>query len=178
MTRTSWSAVARQAMERQETDEALLLFAALSHPSIPAPIRVVNDAGSVGGAPMTYLWRGAEWAAFPFDVEYIADTEDFPVARATLQNVDRAIGDMLRAVSTPLRLDLFVLHASDFDLTVNPRVGLAGDPAPDAEALRLWLVDVTVDALQVSGTIRSWDYTQDSWPAQRATRDRCPATYR
>lgn len=178
MTRTTWSAVARQAMERQETDEALLLFAELSHPSFPAPIRVVNDAGTVGGAAMLYTWRGADWAAFPFDLEYVSDDENFPVGKVTIQNVDQAIGERLAAVSTPMRLDIWVLHASDFDLAANPRVGLSGDPDPDAEALHLYLVDVTVDPLQASGTIRSWDYSQDTWPARRATQDRFPALYR
>lgn len=178
MPRVTWSSIARQAFERQETDEAPLIFARISHPSFPTPICVVNDAGAVGGAPMTYLWRGEEWAAFPFDLEYLTDTDEFPTSRFTFQNVDLEIGERVRAVTSPMRLNIYVLHSSDFDLTVNPRVTIDTDATPDVQAEHLFLTDVTVDALNVSGTIRSWDYTQESWPAMRATQDRCPAVYR
>ena len=98
-------------------------------------------------------------------------------AQTEVQNVDRKIGDALRAITSPARVQLDVIAASEFDQSADPRTP-RGTPLVMYEAKHLFLVNVSVNALAVTGDLVSWDYTQDTWPGRRATQERCPALYR
>ena len=65
----------------------------------------------------------------------------------------------------------------EFDLSVAPRVPLGPSVEHIYVARHLYLTDVEGDVLQLSGTIRWWEYTQESWPALRATQNRFPGLY-
>lgn len=172
--RRSLAASLRRELDRQETAEAMLVFVEISSPDIADVIRVVSD-----GAP--FIFNGHEWLAFGFDAELLTDGEEPPEGRLTVQNVDRRIGDAIRATTRPPRVSIYVVPASEFDESVSPRteIGQTESPArhavPAYSATFLDLTDVEANVMEVVGTLRSRNYTQRAWPGRRATKDYCPA---
>ncbi|MBA5776299.1 DUF1833 family protein [Stappia sp. F7233] len=161
---------ARRELDRQESAETLLVFLTIRHANLPEDVRVVSD-------PVDYVLDGNTFQGFMFDIQLLSDTDAPPTTRLTLQNVDERIGDAILSVPTRARLDFEVIAASQFDLTQNPRVPLATPVQRIYAARHLALTDVDGDVLQLSGTIRSYDYTQEAWPAMRATQLGFPGLY-
>lgn len=159
----------RADIEREANSDALLVFITITHPDLLEPIRVVND-------PENFTLSGALHVGFEFRIELLSDNDSPPTARLTIQNVDRRIGDTLLRTVNPPRIELQIVAASEFDTTVSPRTEL-GTAARIYRAQHLYLTDVSGDKLQVSGTLRSFDYTQETWPALRATEARYPGLY-
>lgn len=160
----------RRWLEMQESGEALLMFLTISHASLATPIRVVSDG-------VDYTWQSVNWTGFPFRVGLLTDDETAPRCQIEVQNVDRQIGDALKGLTSPAALRLDLLAASEFDETATPRTP-RGTPPLLWSANHLRLVNVSVGALTVTGDVVSWDYTQDTWPARRATQDRFPGLFR
>lgn len=160
---------------RQEASDQLLFFLTIDHADLGEPIRVVRDSTTSGGEALTYTWQGLPWQGFPFEVNWLSDTDSAPTARLTVPNVDRKVGQAVDALTSAPEIRIDLVLASEFDLTVNPRVPLAADPVPEASAIGLGLYDAEVNTLTVTGTLKSWDYTQEVYPNLRATRTRCPA---
>jgi hypothetical protein len=164
-------AAVQRELERQETQETLLVFLTIFHRSLFEPIRVVSDA-------VNYVLDGNTYIGFEFEINLLSDSEGMPRARLTVQNVDKKIGRAIIASVDPVRLNIEVIAASNFDLTAEPRTELdAGNTPRIYTAKYLRLADVEGDELQLTGTIRSWDYMQEQFPAVRATEDRFPALY-
>jgi hypothetical protein len=159
----------RRELDRQESPEFYLVFLTLRHKALADPIRIVSD-------PCDFVLGGHLFTGFHFEIEMLSDTEEMPVARLSVQNVDRLIGAAVLASVDPVRLDIEVIAGSEFDLTVTPRTEI-GEAARLLSARHLYLTAVEGDALRLSGTIRSWDYTQETWPALRATQNRFPGLY-
>lgn len=162
-------ATVRAQIEREENDNALLVFIDIKHPDLNEPIRVVGD-------PENFVLGGALYIGFDFRIELLSDNDTPPVARLSIQNVDRRIADTLLRTVNPPRIELQIVAASEFDVTVIPRTEL-GTAQRVYRAQHLYLTDVSGDKLQVSGTLRSFDYTQKTWPALRATKARYPRLY-
>jgi hypothetical protein len=157
-------------VDRQESAEIYLVFLTVRHVNLPEPIRVVSD-------PHDFMLDGVRHQGFEFDVNLLSDTEDAPRAQLTIQNVDRRIAEAVLSMDSPARLDLDVIAGSQFNLTVSPRLPLT-TPVPRVwRARHLYLTEVEGDPLQLTGTIRSWDYSQETWPALRATQNRFPGLY-
>lgn len=159
-----------QDIEAQETDEVVLVFLRISHRQLPEDLRIVSDGAD-------YVMDGATWRGFEFDIRLLSDTDAPPRTELTVQNVDVRIGEAILAIDGPARLDLDVVAASQFNLNVEPRVALGPSVERIYTARHLALVDVRGDVLQLTGTIRSWDYTQEAWPSMRATQDAFPGLY-
>lgn len=160
----------RRVLDLQESGEAIIGFLTISHASLATSIRVAGDG-------VDYLWLGETWIGFPFKFALLSDGEGAPRTQIEVQNVDRKIGDALRAITSPARVQIDILAASEFDQGADPRAPL-GTPLVAYSAKYLFLVNVSVNALAVTGDLVSWDYTQDTWPGRRATQERCPALYR
>lgn len=160
----------RAAVQRQETGEAIIPFITITHANLDPPIRVAGDG-------VDYVWQGETWTGFFFEVEMLSDDESPPRSRLTIQNVDRKIGDAVRALTSPPRLRIDLVAASEFDQTVKPRTAL-GTPVIDYTANHLFLASISVDSLQVTAEIVSWDYTQTTYPGRLSTQDRYPALFR
>lgn len=162
---------------RQEAADQLVAFLTISHEDINPPIRVVCDAATFAGNAMTYSWRGETWQAFPFELKWVTDTDAAPTARLVVPNVDRLVGQAVDALVLPPTIRIDLCLAGDFDLTANPRVGLSGDPDPEATADGFDLVDVEANVLTVQGTLKGWDYRQEVFPNMIATQSLTPALY-
>lgn len=165
----------RREIDRQESPEFYLTFLTITHRTLIEPIRVVGDPKSfvlkdAGAIARTYL-------PYSFAIQILSDSEGMPEARLTIQNIDRRIGQAIQNADEPAKLLIEVCAASEFDLTVDPRV-------EDTTAEKIYTADqlilhgVEANPMQLTGSIRSWDYTQELWPGMHATQDRFPGLFR
>jgi len=163
----------RRSAESSFADEVDLCFLTLTHPNLLEPVRVVWDSKD-------FVYAGNTYTGFPFDITILSDDDAPPKAQLTIQNVDSRIGETVRSLLTPPRLKIELLSSADFDLTVDPRTEI--DSSPGATAVyvadRLFLTNVKVDPMVVSGDIIGWDYLQRVWPGVRARQDLFPGLFR
>lgn len=164
------SGALRRWLNLQESGAAVIAFLTITSDDLAEPICVAGDG-------VDYVRGGVTYIGFPFKFGLLTDEEGAPRCQIEVQNVDRKIGDALRALSSPARLKLELISADEFDQTAGPRTAL-GTPPIEYVANHLFLVNVSVDAMAVTGDVVSWDYTQDTWPARRATQDRYPGLFR
>lgn len=171
MTR-SVPATTRLELENEATGEALLLFVDITHPELGhETIRVVSDG-------VDYVLGGETYQAGGFEVETLTDSDQPPSARFFFANVDRSATNMLADVVGPAQVRVRIVSTEYFTKAGEPREPLAGvtvEPAYDAQ--HLYLTDITVDAVACSGTLRGYDYRQESWPARIATEALCPGLF-
>jgi hypothetical protein len=160
----------RLAAESSFRDEVDLVFLTISHSTLGTPIRVVWDT-------VDFVFGGNTFLGFPFDIELLSDDEQPPTARLQIQNVSPRIGDTIRALITPPSLKIELLSSTDFNLTVTPRTAI-GSPTVIYSADNLFLINVSVDIMMITGTIVGWDYQQRVWPAERATKANFPGLFR
>lgn len=164
------SGALKRSLLLQVSGAGIIAFLTIEHADLAEPIRVACDG-------VDYVRDGETFIGFPFKFGLLTDDESPPRAQIEVQNADRTIGDALRGLTSPARLTLELISADEFDQTVKPRVAL-GTPPIEYSASNLFLVNVSVDAMTITGDVVSWDYTQDSWPARRATQDRFPGLFR
>lgn len=167
----------RTALEAVGGEDLPLVFLKFTHGDLADVILVVSDIGTEGGEPVEWQFRGENYVAFPFDIKVITDNDGPPRGEITVANVDQRIGKALRAIKTPLSLSIYMLLHSDFDTSVNPRVPLSY-PTPFYEAHGFTVRDVSVDVIQITGTIRSFDDTGEPYPGLQSTQALLPGLYR
>lgn len=174
MPRTTVSASFRRSAEANFADEVDLVFLTISHELLIDPIRVVWDNKD-------FIYNGNTFIGFPFDITLLSDDDTPPKAKLTIQNVDPRIGDTLRTLRSPPRLKIELLSSADFDLNADPRVEISSSPDVPAVVFvadKLFLTNVSVDIMQISGDIVGWDYLQRVWPGKRATQSIFPALFK
>lgn len=163
-------ATARENLQRPNAPDAVLAFLTIEHPNLVEPIRVVSDV-------LDYSWQDEIWIGLPFGFRLVTDDDAPPTTVLRVQNVDRKLGAALRTLPGRASCRVDVLSSADFDLTVVPRVPL-GEVTPIYGLKHFELVDVTVTAIEVSGTLMLRDYSQEPWPGVSATQSRCPGLFR
>ena len=162
----------RSAAFAENSGDVPLLFATLTHPDWATPLRFVSDTSD-------YVWNGDTYSGAMFDVEILSDTDAPPSARFVFPNIDRSIGQLIDQTNSPPTIKLDIIHSAFFDLTVKPRLPLGGvEPISEYSASNMWVNDVAVDAMQVSGRIVSLDLTREGAHRFRCTKDRAPALFR
>lgn len=160
----------RRSAEANFADEVDLVFLTISHSTLGTPIRVVWDT-------VDYIYGGNTFIGFPFDISILSDDEQPPTAQLQIQNVDPRIGDTIQGLLTPPRLKIELAQSSDFNLTVVPHTEI-GSATIIYSADKLYLINVSVDILTITGQIVGWDYQQRVWPAERATQANFPGLFR
>lgn len=162
-------------LQAEASPHALLAFVTIEHPNLSEPIRAVNDELDylVTEGGQTRLFRG-----LPFEIPPATDTDQAPVTRLRVPNIDRRIGEAIRNSMDRAKVALAVRSTEDFDLGQVPRVELGGERAPIYSFAHFELTDVQTDAIELTGSLMLRDYTQQPWPATRATEGRCPALFR
>lgn len=160
----------RAAIEREASPDALLAFLTITHPALAYPIRVVSDV-------VDYVWSGLTYTGLPFEISAVTDDESAPSSEIRVQNVDRRIGAALRALPDRAAVRLDVLSSADFDLSVEPRAEV-GTAAPIYGFAYFELVDVTANAVEITGRLFLRDPTQEPWPGIAATQSRLPGLFR
>jgi len=161
---------ARRELDKQESAEIYLVFLKIRHPALTEDIRVVSD-------PKNFILEDEEYQGFEFEIKILSDGEKPPSAQLSIQNVDRRIGEAILNSNDSIRLEIQIVTGSEFDLTVTPRTSLTAVPARVYRARQLYLTDIEGGLIFLTGTIRSWDYTQETWPGIRATQARLPGLY-
>lgn len=165
----------RTAAFAENTGDVPLMFAELTHYDWPTPLRFVSDTSD-------YIWNGVVYSGAMFDIEVLSDTDSPPTARFVFPNIDASIGQLIVSTNSPPLIKLDILSSSFFNLTVNPRVRANPleplDPVAEYSASNLWISDIVVDAIQVSGRISSLDITREGAHKYRCTKGRTPALFR
>lgn len=161
----------RTAAQATNSGDVALLFATISHPDWADDLRFVSDT-------VDYVWNGKTFLGAMFDVSILSDTDTPPQAKFTFPNVDQSIGELIENTNSPPTIRLDISLSGFFNLTVTPRVPIGAQPTPEYTATNLWISDVTVDAIQVSGRIVSLDLTREGCTRFRCTKGRTPALFR
>lgn len=138
----SLSSPALESAFAQETGEVWLVLCTITHPSLPTPLRFVNDMQSLTS-------RGNLYQAFPFEVEFPEeDVDSAGEARIVLDNIDQSIVKAIRAMSGAPEITLEVVLASNPDQVEAQFPGMA-------------LRDARYDVARVTGTLRFEDITTE-----------------
>lgn len=171
------NAAIRAGIEASQDNDPLLAFLTITHAGLETPFRVVGDNATLNGNPVTYSYNGAIFTALPFDLEILSDDDSAPVGKVSITNVDQVIGETVRAMQDRPFIALSILPASDFDLTVEPRVLIASAHLV-YDASGLTIRNIKGDSLTMVGDLRSIDDTAEPWPGILATQARFPALFR
>lgn len=129
-----------------QTEEVWLLILKITHPALAEPIRVVNNTENITSNGELYLA-----AAFKMDLP--DDTEGVPSVDIEIDNVDRAITDAVRAISSPPSVVLSVILASTPDVI-------------EAGPFDMTLASVDYNALKVTGTLIYEDILNEPFPGE------------
>lgn len=97
----------RAAVLAQETDEVFLELVEISHPDLPAPIRLARSHSDVNSNGNIYT----AWAFEPVWPDSSADR--VPQARVSFDNTDRQITNALRSIRVKPKVKFLVVRASD-----------------------------------------------------------------
>lgn len=180
----------RRSAEASFADEVDLVFLTISHASLADDIRVVWDT-------QDYTVDDNIYVGFPFDITILSDDENPPTAQLAIQNVDPRIGDSIRALTSPprIRIDLMytglsggtgaiILDESSANILDETSTAIRDNTATFSfgnsiyTADRLFLINITVDIMQITGTLVGWDYLQRVWPGPRAMQSVFPGLFR
>lgn len=159
----------RNAIEREQAGDFPLVFLTITHPDLIDAIRVVADGDD-------FMLGGKLYTGLEFEIKLLNDNEEAPKANLRIQNVDKRISETLLRTVNPAMITIQIIAATEFNLDVSPRTEIGGTEYIYT-AQNLYLTDVNGDAFYIEGTLRSWDYTQETWPAIRATEARFPGLY-
>ncbi|MEL6100482.1 MAG: DUF1833 family protein [Pseudomonadota bacterium] len=160
----------RTALEQPETGIALLAFLTIRHSELDVPIRVVSD-------PLNYVWGGETYTGILFDFRPLTDTDAQPTTELRVPNVDRRIGQAVLDANDRPQVQMSILSSADFDLTVNPRTEI-GTATPIYAYSHFELREVSVDPVELRGTVTLRDYSVEPWPGLSATESRLPGLFR
>lgn len=165
-------ASSREALEQESSGDVLLLFVEITHPELgEETIRIVSDGED-------YVLDGKTYKAGGFTIDPLTDSDQPPSAKFSFSNVDRSATNMLADIIGPAEVRMRVISSEYFNTREVPRIVLDGvTVTPSYDAKRLFLTDITVDAVACNGTLRGYDYRQESWPSKIATESLCPGLF-
>jgi hypothetical protein len=151
------SAVAQAAINASSTDVAFWFLITIT-PGSGAPIRFVNNRTDVTS-------RGETFMAYPFSVVLPTDDDQrVPTVRLTIDNVDRAIVEAIRAQSTPPAVKLEVVTSTYPDI-VEKTIDF------------LYLRSVDYDALTITGTLEARGILNQRFPKESYTASIFPGIF-
>jgi hypothetical protein len=157
----------RRELEEPRSEEFVVVLLTISDTTLRTPIRVANDT-------VSYIYNGDTYVGFPFEVELVDDSIRIPTGRIRIQNVDRQIGEAILNLTDSPILTITVLASADFGALSNGVRAPLGTPTVEYEAINLIFNNISVNAMEVTGELGSFDMTNEPWPAIRSTADRLP----
>jgi hypothetical protein len=159
----------RDTLEAQASTDVIVIFATITHPELSEPITVNSDV-------VDYVYGGYTYRGCAFALSLLSDDEQPPRAQVSIENVDQAIGNAIRAIADSPSIHVQIMVKSDFT-DDDPRAAI-GTPNVEYDAPYLKLRNVKVDAMTITADIVGYDLTTEPWPAIRSTQDRLPGLYR
>lgn len=161
----------RQSLESSASGDADIMFVTITHPELDGSIRLARDGAD-------YLVDGETFHQSWFEIDILSDTDGPPKSRFRFPNVDRTAITMLREVVGPAIVAFDLYSSAWFDLSANPRTVKPGETlVATYSASNLFLTDITITPAEVSGTLRSWDYRQESWPDMLVSQEVFPGVW-
>jgi len=147
-----------QAINAEETGDAILFLVKIDHANLASPIRVTSD-----GVDTTS--NGNTFTACPFEFQAAAEEDETEmVATLRVDNVDREIVSAVRSISTPASVTVQVVRAADPDMV-------------EVEWPDFDLINAEYDMLKVSGKISVESWTQEPYPADKFDPARFPGQF-
>jgi len=143
-------------LARDNTDPGAVL-ATITHPSF-ATMRLVRDK-----VPLTS--RGQLYTPAAFNVNWVNDDGNPTTAQFTMPNSSPEIGRILMRIVDPVEVAL-------------EAISLAHPDEPIAQARRLQLLQVTVTAEEISGSLSGKNYANEPLGTKRVVPPRFPAMFR
>jgi hypothetical protein len=107
--RSSVSFAYRRAVQAQETGEAIVILVTVTHPDLPAPLRLNNAGVNIVSRGDTFL------ASFLEATIMDEDPDKLPQARLIFSNVKREIVDALQSTVVPPEILMEIIKGSDPD---------------------------------------------------------------
>lgn len=151
------SPAANASIMAEETDEVWLVLLQIDHDDLAAPIRVANNTENVVSGGETYV-------GLPFELALPAESDNGPgEAVIRVDNVDRQIVEAVRTITSPPRVTIRVVLASQPDVI-------------EALIENMVMKDVTYDVATVQGRLRFEDIVTEP-VAETITPERFPGLF-
>lgn len=163
------------ALEAERSETVPLLFMALTHPDLDEPIRIVHDA-------IDYQWDGHLWRGIRFDGELLSDDDNQARAELKIQNVDRRASEAISSLTGRIPAEIWLLSSDDFDESTGdlaervPRQPL-GTPFVEYHAAGVYIRDIRVNSLEISGTLSVVDLRTAPYTRYSASQSIAPALF-
>lgn len=174
----------RNALQASASGEVVLIFVTIEHENLVRPYRVVSE-GERGysrrnGRICNYYLHGELYLGCPFGLDLVSDTDRAPEARAEVPNVDRELGEAIRALRSPARFKIEVVKESEYAAGVDAANGRSptGTPHIEYRASHLYLREVSGDVIAIRGRLGPRDLSTSPYPRHRASQTEFPAIYR
>ena len=158
MTTREVSAAVRTSAQSTNLGDSFIELVTISHEGIGDDIRVANNTENITSNGLVYI-------GYPFEVALPDDIDKPPVGKLRIQNIDREIGAALNRISTPPRVRVQVVVASTpNDIAVNYNF--------------FFLQEITGNVIDISGDLRSYDFSTEAYPAKRGVQSLFPNIFR
>lgn len=152
-----------------ESTDVPLIFVTISHDQLVDDVYLVNDG-------FDYVRDGKTWGKCAFKSAFLNDDDERPQTGVSINNVDQQIGRTLKAIDTALTMKIELLSSYDFDLSEDPRTEI-GTAEVDYCANHLFLREVNINNLEITGTLSGKNYAREQTPFKRATPDLTPGIF-
>jgi Domain of unknown function (DUF1833) len=141
-----------------QTDSAWLYLIEITHPDIVGSYRFVNNTEDV-------IALGLEWLAYPFRLTLaVDDGQTLPSAEVEFDNVDRALIDVIRGLTSAPTINLYAVMSTT-PYTV------------EMSLTDLQLMDIAYDVQSISGRLVSGDLLNAPYPADSYEPAQFPAIF-
>lgn len=149
----------RRAVFSQQTGEVLLSLVSIEHATLASPIRLVNNLVDITS-------RGNTFAACGFGLLPPQETSDrLPTSSIWIDNVDQALTESVRSITTPATVTLEIILASDPDrVEAGPFV------------FRLERIDINAE--NITGRLAFEDFLNERVPAGRISPTTFPGVFK
>lgn len=155
------SVTAIRSLLRREAEVPVIMLLTVEHADLSPTIQryARNTVGD------DIVSNGNTFLGVPFDLDFVSDDEDAPVARLTAVNVDRELGIALEGLVTPAQCKIQVVLASTPD-TIEREVPL------------LEMRNCHWDSSILSADLTQAPYAQEPWPKYRVQPRDFPSLFR
>lgn len=147
----------RRNLDARRSDDQYLQLVTFRHRDLSAPIRIAKNGADVESQGHTFR-KG--W----FELELPTDKNEPPKGRISVPNIDRQFSALLLRLRRPPRVQLQAVLRSAPDTVIE-------------NYDKLFMRGISGDANFISGTLDSWNFTTEPWPARSGNQARCPALW-
>lgn len=144
-------------MDKRSSKNPYLWLATFNHEDLGIPFRVVKNSEDmiIGGETYHKGW---------FDVTLPTDRDEIPRGRMVIPNISRGLSNTILGLTTPVRVKLESVLASN-----------------TSQVIESWdfffLRDIQGNRTTITGTLSSWNFVEEPFPARVGTKQRTPGLW-